>query len=263
MGLMEEDANSMLNWYPILEDIEKVNTPETVLVDAEKFPDDIRKIPGQRQIIGYDKEEVIEAIDEVGGYPVFIRTDHASYKHKLEQVSKIYSEDELERKIHDLANHNLNLGWHGVEYKALAIREWLDIEHEFKAFWGDIPIGYEIRVFIRDGNIACKHFYWVKDSIKRANEDNWEELWEETKLNTMEKWAEVKTQVKAVADEFDGAWSVDFAMTQDEKWYAIDMARFEDSYHPPSCENAPDVMEDLYGSNDNEEPFGELMEEET
>jgi len=233
MGLMEEEENSMKNWLPKLREID-VNIPETIMVDAEKFPDD------EDAMIGYDKEKLEEAVDELG-YPVFIRTDQASAKHEMDRISKVESKEKLHGKVHMLADDNLSKGLFGVQFSGIAVREWLNIKHNFKAFPGNLPIGYEIRAFVRDGEIECKHFYWIKDAIEKTSfkPDGWEEKLDKTKEETMARWDEVENIVLKVANEFDGWWSVDLALTEDDEWYVIDMARGEDSFHPPSCEYSP------------------------
>lgn len=246
MGLMEGDTqNSMLYWYPKLKKLD-INLPRTVLVECEMFPE-------QNVMIGYDKEEVEEAVEAVGGYPVFIRTDKASAKHHMEKVSKVYNVEELHGKIHRLADENLSLGWYGVSYKAIAVREWLDIKHDFTAFWGDMPVGYEIRAFIRDGVIECKHFYWIKDAIERPSIEDWEEIWEAGREYTMNKWGEVEPVIEKIAKEFKGWWSVDVALTEEDEWVVIDMALGEDSFHPPKCKYAPDSIKEIYGGEEIEQ----------
>jgi len=240
MGLMEEDENSMDNWYPKIVDLD-INTPKTVRIDAEMFPDN------SDDIIGYSKEEAEKAIEQLGGCPVFIRTDKASAKHKMKQISKVESKDEVHKKIHDLARDNRDKGFFGVHFNSIYFREWLNISHGFRAFHGDVKVGYEIRAFVRDGEIECKHFYWVKDAIERPNKEKWETLWEFGKAYTMNRWDEAKEQVEKVAEVFDGWWSVDLALTEEGEWYVIDLARGKDSFHPPSCEYAPEEMKERYG----------------
>lgn len=240
MGVKEEEPNSMSYWLPKLREMEKVNIPKTKVVVVDKFPEP--DIP-----IAFNKGDVIEAVDHVGGFPVFIRTDKASDKHHMKDVSRVNAQDEFPKKIGRLAKHNSTLGWFGVNYHHLAIREWLEIKHKFRAFAGDMKVGYEIRAFVKDGEIVCKHYYWPKDCIELPNTEDWGELWGETKKETMDRWEEAKSQVEAVAEAFEGGWSVDVAMTEDGVWYVIDMATFGDSFHPPECEHAPEEMGEQYG----------------
>ncbi len=235
MGLMEEEPNSMLYWLPKLRKMD-VRIPTTVIVKAEMFPDD----EDGNVLIGYNEDHVEEDADKLG-YPVFIRTDKASAKHDFEDISKVKEEDNIHGKIHMLADDNLSKGVFGIEFNAIVIREWLDIKHEFKAFHGNLPVGYEIRAFIRDGEIECKHYYWIKDAIEKSSfkPENWEEKWKKAKRETMKRWDEVEDTVLQIAQEFDGWWSVDLALTEEGKWYVIDMAKGEDSFHPPSCKYSP------------------------
>ena len=51
---------------------------------------------------------------------------------------------------------------------------------------------------------------------------------------------ELQDKAKKVGEEFDeGYWSLDFALTKDGDWYAIDMALGGASYHPPGVEKPP------------------------
>jgi len=232
---MEEKPNSMEYWLPKLRELD-VKIPKTIMIDAEMFPDN----ENGDVLIGYNKKELEKAVDKLG-YPVFLRTDKASAKHQMDKISKVESKENLHGKVHMLADDNLSKGIYGVQFNSLAVREWLNIKHHFKAFGGNLSIGYEIRAFIKDGEIECKHFYWVKDAIEESlfKPDDWEDKLKETKKETMGKWDEVKDDIKKVADKFDGWWSVDLALTENNQWYLIDMARGKDSYHPPNCQYSP------------------------
>ncbi len=257
-----ENENSMLNWYPTLKDVEGVKTPKTEIVEAERLSED-------KGAIDYDYDEVLEAVEEVGGFPVFIRTDLSSAKHNMRNVSEVREEGELKKKIYDLALDNLCKSMFGLDFKALVVREWLDLKHDFEAFRGDAPIGYEIRAFI-NGGIMCKHFYWPKGSIEKLHgihkPPDWEDKWRQTKVNTMKRWEEVKPKVEAVSKVFSDSWSLDFALAEDGTWYAIDMGKYEQSYHPPWCPNAPEECKKHYDYEDEDvlplEKLEDLIEEE-
>ena len=49
-----------------------------------------------------------------------------------------------------------------------------------------------------------------------------------------------------VGDVLDGYWSIDFAYGQDKRWYLIDMAIGEESYHWIECKFCPKKMKEYY-----------------
>ena len=48
-------------------------------------------------------------------------------------------------------------------------------------------------------------------------------------------WTHLTELAERVSKEFEGAWSLDFAMDKSGVWWAIDMAPAERSYHWPDC----------------------------
>lgn len=230
--------SSMRTWYPILKEVEGVQTPDTEWVEIrswEKAQEFTEGVP-----MGLvDDQAVIDAIESVGGPPAFIRSDQASNKHGMEKASKVTSTDP--EHVHDHVFETLMFnelaGFEALPYTHLAVREWLDLKHEFTAFRGT-PIASELRYFIRDGEVECCHFYWPYDAIRDPERGDWRVLLEQVRRHAE---AEGQGRVWALADrvarEFDGYWSVDFAETFDGEWYAIDMAVGKASWHPGECED--------------------------
>ncbi len=67
-------------------------------------------------------------------------------------------------------------------------------------------------------------------------------------LNSEDK-SEIKELSKyalMVAEVFSGYWSVDFAKGLNDKWYLIDMARGEDSFHWLECKYCSKEMREQY-----------------
>lgn len=233
----------MKYWWPKLKKIRgrEVKLPRTQMIDVEMFPDD------KDTTIDYNKKELEQAADQLG-YPVFIRTDKASAKHKLDDVSKVNLKSNIHAKTYLLAEDNLTKGIYGIHFNSVIVREWLNIKHRFKAFPGNLPIGCEIRAFVQDGKIECKHFYWIRGAIEETSfkPDNWERKLELTGKEAMERCNEVENAIQKIAKEFDGWWSVDAALTENDEWYIIDMAKGEDSFHNPDCPNAPEEIKRKY-----------------
>lgn len=231
----------MNNWYAFL-DLIDVNTPETKEVNLVRQTDE-GDLP-----YGFDEEMVMKKVEELG-LPVFVRTDAASDKHRMEKASKISSEEEIVEHINEVIFHNAS---NMLPMNSLYFREWLDLKHRFKAFTGT-PIAQELRFFIHNGQILDYHFYWVKDSIKfRGSEkvEDWQDKWARTKDEALDHSDKAIFQAETVAEKMrgQGFWSVDFARAEDGTWYAIDMARGEVSWHPEKKNGITTVSdyEDLY-----------------
>ena len=221
------NKNSMLYWFPKAQYI--VNTPKTIFLELEDTNDGYKGCPKK-----WDKER-IEEISNYLGLPMFVRTDQASNKHYMEDSSYIPNLDVVDEHISELLFFNEMAGLMGLPYKQLVFREWLDIEHKFKAFKGT-PIGKELRFFIKDNDVQCYHYYWPEKAIKFFGDtkkpDNWKELLKSTREETLLASDEPIMMADEIANQFDGYWSVDFAIDTDGNWYMIDMAKGDESWHP-------------------------------
>lgn len=222
--------SSMDNWFPRVKDL-SIKTPDTYRIGLEKSDGDMA--------VELDEEKAVRAVERLGGPPAFIRTGHASDKHKMGEVSKVpvAKPKVLKVRANKLALSNARKG---LPVKNLYVREWLDIAHDFKAF-DELPIGYEVRYFIHDGGVVGKHFYWPEEAIRFWNNteepDDWKDQLKKSKKNTLRLAKTLDRKIDPVLQEFDdGFWSVDFAFTDDGEWYLIDMARGEVSWHPKKDE---------------------------
>ena len=59
---------------------------------------------------------------------------------------------------------------------AIILREYIPMYSLFSAFWGDFPVSREMRNFIRDGKIQCKHWYWFEEVMRkqgRPSDSSW------------------------------------------------------------------------------------------
>ena len=149
--------SSMNHWFPKVKDL--VPVPKTVFVDLEEDRES-HSCP-----VRWNTAEIKEAIETVGGYPAFIRTDQSSNKHDMAKASRISKQKEIDRNIFEVIMYNEMAGMLGLPYDNLVVREWLNLEHYFKAF-NETPIAKELRFFIKDNEVQCHHFYWPEDSIK-------------------------------------------------------------------------------------------------
>lgn len=246
---------SMDYWWPRLRDVD-VYTPETVSLEMEPYRWVMGELPnGEEDYLNVkraDVDEIIDAIHRVGGPPAFIRTDQASAKHHMVEASHVpnNNRETVKSRQFRLIEENEMAGMFGLPYKSLYVREWLNLWHEFKSFVkSGTPIASEVRVFLLDGDVHSYGFYWPEDAIweHSVTEDNWRELHQHAYDMAMDptRIKAVKKYARRVGEEFgEGYWSVDFALTESDQWYCIDMARGELSCHPEGCEK-PESMKRL------------------
>lgn len=234
--------SSMTYWWPTIRDLD-VPTPETVRVECERAEvEDSSEAEGGFTVMRPRDGDMLDAIYEVGGPPAFFRSDQMSAKHRMEGGSKITSD-----KPNDFAENiwkviEMNTMAMGVpDPKCYYVREWLDLYAPYKAFRGT-PIAAELRYFVLDGKIHDYGFYWPQEAIRRPDAEDWEALHHQLKDTALQDKHVRRTAdlAERVGAEFDGYWSVDFAMTADLEWYCIDMARGEASWHPEGIER-PEV----------------------
>lgn len=56
---------------------------------------------------------------------------------------------------------------------------------------------------------------------------------------TARRQAAIHAIVARVSSRFDGRWSLDLAQHADGRWFAVDMAEMDRSYHWQGCPNDP------------------------
>ncbi len=224
------DRNSLLFWYPKIKDV--VPTPRTVWVE---IPEDELPIRWLDSDIPERLERRFKEKAREIGYPLFMRTDHFSGKHEYEHTCYVPSEDKLIPNLYSLIEMNYIVDVFGLPIGAIVFREFVELDYEFRAFYGKLPIAVEVRWFIRNGDVQCCHFYWKEDAIVLPDVSDWM-----GRLRRMEKRAYDELDIHKklalkVAKVMDGYWSVDFARTKSGEWICIDMALGERSYHPSEC----------------------------
>lgn len=238
----------MSYWFPKLHET-KVPTPSTVMVDIGKkdpnFVKAMRKLFWMEEPTKEDQKSyanfrfVLEYMARsIGGYPFFLRTGHASHKHSWKETCYVTSEENLMANAQAIAEYSIMANMkEGLPINVWVARQLLETNPAFEAFNG-MPITKEMRFFIRDGKIECYHPYWPEKAIDgHTRDENWK-----LKLDAMNSVDEndlklLKDLTLQVASAFEGYWSLDWLKAADGRWYAIDMATGEDSYHFPGCKN--------------------------
>jgi len=223
-----KDPNSLLYWFPKIVNL-GIPVPRTEIV----------KVPYRVLLKFMDKPEVLEPyVAEIEmkakriGFPLFLRTDQASGKHGWKDSCYVPNEEELFTHIYNVVEFNFMADVTGLPCEALVLREFIELDWKFKAFWGEMPVARERRYFVRDGKVLCHHPYWIEDAIEKPNKENWRELLKELNTETDEEIKLLSTYAKKVSSVMDGYWSIDFAHTRDGRWILIDMALGDRSWHP-------------------------------
>ena len=218
---------NMQFWYTRIKHL-PIPMPKTTIISRQVTLSDL-----------YDKQKFevifkeVEKIVKEYSYPFFIRTDLYSAKHNWDKTCFIVTKDQLRKNLFTLLEETLNVGIIGLPINAIVIRAYIEMFSSFKAFSG-LPISAERRYFIEDGKVICHHPYWIKDSILRPSKPNWESLLEELNKEEEKEIVLLTGYAKEVSKQIRGYWSVDFCKSKEGKWYLIDMARAELSWHP-SC----------------------------
>lgn len=220
-----ERMNSGIFWYPILEDI-GIPVPKTIFIHLDSRE--------RRMLCDYTKPKEIDRFIkelknaiEIVGLPAFLRTEGHSDKHNWKETCFIENTDEKYLFYHlfklaefsecaDIEN--------GDPYHFWMVREMIPTEKIFEAFNG-FPVVREMRYFVKNGKIECKHHYWPKDVFNKKVD--YEKLVNvpKTEIEELDKMA------CYVSSCFSGYWSVDFLRDKNGKWWCTDMALGERSYH--------------------------------
>lgn len=246
---MKYDLNSIFAWYPLVKDI--VPTPRTVMIlmegTFESFDEALvynrpSKDPEMRRLVS----AACNAAHELGGYPVFLKSDQLANKHDWKNSCFVASDEQMENGIKNLLEFTLML-MIGPDFRGIAIREFLELDWRFHAFEG-MPVAREFRFFIKNGKVQCRHPYWFPACLRNIDCEDWmPKLREIQQISAEEvdlldgyalKISEAVEPLKAP----ENYWSLDFCITKEGKWYLTDIATGEDSFHYNTCGFAPEDM---------------------
>ena len=233
------DKTSMCFWWEKVKHLD-IPMPKTVIIPFDKVTQHAYDHLDERNLIQKDMVEAI--IKEIDNYPVFIRTDYSSAKHTWVNSCFIKDRGVLENNLHRILEFNLCCDMMGLPATAFVIREYIAMAEAFKAF-SYMPVNPERRYFINNGETICHHAYWIEEAInsgyhKTPLPKDWKLQLFEVNYETMKEISLLTKYANMVAKELDGFWSVDFCKAGDGKWYFIDMALGERSWHPEDCLNS-------------------------
>ncbi len=226
-----QQETSMLHWWPKIKDILPVPSSEILPITKDETFALIGLLDGE--MISEELHDRLKAGAAQIGYPLFLRSDMGSAKHDYDRSCCLKSEKELLGHIACL------IEWHLMRDlwpAAIVFREMLQLNAPFLAFDG-LPIAKERRYFVDEGKVLCHHPYWPKGAIEQGR--NWSKL----PAGWQQKLAEINREdegeiscLTRMAEDFaecvPGFFSVDFAQAADGRWYMIDAARGELSWHP-------------------------------
>ncbi|BCS91066.1 MAG: hypothetical protein ARM1_0523 [Candidatus Micrarchaeota archaeon] len=80
--------------------------------------------------------------------------------------------------------------------------------------------------------IGCGHPYWEPRFINNANIKNWKRILLDSNYQSEAEIKLLKRYAERIGLFLHGYWSVDFCQTQDGRWYFIDAAPGDISWHP-------------------------------
>lgn len=242
--------SSLLNWFPKVKDL-GIPIPKTKWL---MLPEGMNRSTVEEGDERFGK--FIEDLDKVAeelGYPVFVRTDQSSAKHSWKSSAIARFKKQLAERVLNTMEDNELKSILGLPYKAMVLREVLELDWRFKAFHGEMPVAKERRYFIKDGQVRCHHPYWFKAAIEKAHEregikggflgstlphslpNKWQDMLRRLNRETPQEIDLLSGRCSTIGRLFKDYWSVDFACTRDGEWYLIDMADGYVSEHYPGC----------------------------
>ena len=217
--------NDITFWYPRLFR-QGFPMPKTIIIHSN--------INFEQFACGEKPEGLDEFYEEIKsaclkiGLPAFLRTGYSSNKHDWEKSCYVQDINKIKNHIYNLSKHSALMTIDRFSpCDFWAVREMLKTKPYMNAFHGKMPITKERRYFVRNGRIECHHSYWPREAFKDLDEEQFAKLSEFSKEDegTLNKMAVY------VAGLFSGYWTCDFLQEENGKWYLIDMAIGEESYH--------------------------------
>jgi hypothetical protein len=235
----------MLFWWPRVRELSMhVPMPETFVVAVDGIMTWWMRIVDEEPGAQSDPPGLTPAraaVEELGGAPVFLRSDEGSGKHEWGATCYVADEAALPRHMFALAE------WHfavGLWASAWVIREYLPKRVDFRAHGplgggpeDGMPVCRERRYFVCDGEVECHHPYWPPESMRRPTAGDWRERLAQLNEETDEEIEELTDYARKLGTVLPGWWSIDF-MEAEAGWYFIDAAEGARSWHPEDCPNA-------------------------
>ena len=258
--------SSMLHWWPQIREL-PIPQPATYCIKVDRKA--MYQVLEEGGMLPPHLLPEAQRHCDNAGYPVFIRTDQLSGKHGWKDTCYVERRDDLSRHIYALVEETAMADMmQDISFGALFVRNFLKLKTAFRAFYGNMPINREVRCFVRDGKLECRHPYWFEkvfeqeevrakdtnDHVARLREAgigsafregesglpaDWRDQLKELNTLTADDDQTIQEYAGLVGKQFPGEyWSVDFAQGENGTWYLIDMARGELSWHVTPCPHA-------------------------
>ncbi len=233
----DEQLNNLAYWYPVLREI-NMRVPRTLIVHRGDC--DLRQLLDGKSPEGWNNFhfDLAWACGRVG-YPCFLRTGMTSHKHDWKNTCYVASRDDLRapERVYRLVEFSEMANFVGppLNYDFWCVREMIPTEPVITAFHGGMPVAYEVRGFIRDGDVRCVHPYWPRDVFADEPEEVRAKAAELDRVP--DEGDEVYEMLRYIAKHFGGYWSVDMLRDKDGRWWCTDMATGDRSYHYAGCEH--------------------------
>lgn len=235
-----QTKTSLLYWWPRVKDL-GIPVPATHIVPVDRMKI-LSAMEGEIALTP-DFMRSLHATAQLVGYPFFLRTDLQSGKHGWEKTCYVNDASVLMRNMFGVAEENeMGACFLGPGYEAFVVREFLELETGFIAFYGKMPVNKERRYFVRGSEVLCSHPYWPQSAfLDHTNDGDWQTKLAELNHESQDEVELLSRYARTVGAALpDDYWSVDFAKAKDGKWYLIDMALGVQSYHWDGCPAAAD-----------------------
>lgn len=248
-----DQISRLSNWYPTTKAIMGDRAPDTVIVETSL---DFMPLMDGITVPGFDAfiADLDAAAESLGGYPVFLRSDHMSGKHEKTPTGLppcfVHSKKDLIGSVLQIYEFTEMALWCSEGCDKWAVRKLLPSPAEVSGFF-NLPIGPEWRFIVRDGVIAIDGCYWPKEAIRHPCWiDTRRELTPEEYITYYDrllspfapgKYEELIALSCQIATALGGDWSVDWMQAADGEWYLIDMADADRSWIPG--EHEPELSE--------------------
>ena len=232
---------SMLYWFHKLKDA-GVPVPKTELVplpgEAHKPIWDVfdGKVLTTTPTLKTFNVALLGAADEVGGFPIFLRTHTTSAKHDWVRTCYVKEEQGIMNHVLAIISYSECVAMHGeLDWSVWAVRELLPTTPAFRAF-NSMPIVCEFRIFAREGELICHHPYWPPASIEgHTKEKDWRQLLDDLQREDPDEAIAIALSASKAVPGF--SWSIDVLKTE-RGWFVTDLALMRESYHWPGCPHA-------------------------
>lgn len=204
---------------------------EPNLVEVAKDIFDAHDVPAFQNMV-----TSIERAAAVIGYPCFLRSGFVSAKHDWERSCYLPDDENIAFHVYSIMEYSEMAGMFGeLPYTTWAVRELIPTRPLFHAFWGNMPITREFRIFTGALSMEGIQPYWPPSSIIQPDQEDWRTTLKEA--STITTWLAThlliagETVKQAVNHgEIDIDWSVDFLQDAHGAWWMTDMAPAALSY---------------------------------